>query len=84
MCRDTQLRDAVLATLRETFPLLYVRRIEGEVNEILFCQQQAKHKLPPAELRDTAQILEKALRQPGQAWDTTYVLADVLEAVKLV
>ncbi|CAI5776318.1 eEF1A lysine and N-terminal methyltransferase isoform X3 [Podarcis lilfordi] len=84
VCRDTQLRDAVLATLRETFPLLYVRRIEGEVNEILFCQQQAKHKLPPAELRDTAQILEKALRQPGQAWDTTYVLADVLEAVKLV
>nr|XP_034978267.1 eEF1A lysine and N-terminal methyltransferase isoform X2 [Zootoca vivipara] len=84
VCRDTQLRDAVLATLRETFPLLYVRRIEGEVNEILFCQQQAKHKLPPAELRDTAQILEKALRQPGQAWDATYVLADVLEAVKLV
>nr|XP_028588121.1 eEF1A lysine and N-terminal methyltransferase isoform X7 [Podarcis muralis] len=84
VCRDTQLRDAVLATLRETFPLLYVRRIEGEVNDILFCQQQAKHKLPPAELRDTAQILEKALRQPGQAWDTTYVLADVLEAVKLV
>ncbi|XP_033007100.1 eEF1A lysine and N-terminal methyltransferase isoform X3 [Lacerta agilis] len=84
VCRDTQLRDAVLATLRETFPLLYVRRIEGEVNEILFCQQQAKCKLPPAELRDTAQILEKALRQPGQAWDTTYVLADALEAVKLV
>ncbi|XP_053247145.1 eEF1A lysine and N-terminal methyltransferase isoform X7 [Podarcis raffonei] len=84
VCRDTQLHDTVLATLRETFPLLYVRRIEGEVNEILFCQQQAKHKLPPAELRDTAQILEKALRQPGQAWDATYVLADVLEAVKLL
>ncbi|XP_062989840.1 eEF1A lysine and N-terminal methyltransferase isoform X2 [Elgaria multicarinata webbii] len=84
VCRDSQLRDSVLATLRETFPLLYVRRIEGEVNEILFCQQQTRHKLPPMELQQTAQILEKALRQPGQAWDSTYVLADVLEAVRLV
>ncbi|XP_054835158.1 eEF1A lysine and N-terminal methyltransferase [Eublepharis macularius] len=83
VCRDARLRDTVLAALKETFPLLYVRRIEGEVNEILFCQQQSRHKLPPGELRESAQILEKALRQPGCAWDSTYILADMLEAVQL-
>ncbi|XP_061439972.1 eEF1A lysine and N-terminal methyltransferase [Rhineura floridana] len=84
VCRDTLLRDAVLVTLRETFPLLYSRRIEGEVNEILLCQQETRHKLLPVELQGTAQVLQKALQQPGQAWDSTYVLADVLEAVRLM
>ncbi|XP_053100618.1 eEF1A lysine and N-terminal methyltransferase isoform X2 [Hemicordylus capensis] len=84
VCRNSLLRDDVLATLKEAFPVLYARRIEGEVNEILFCQPQTKHKLSPVDLRETAQILEKALRQPGQTWDSTYVLADMLEAVRLV
>ncbi|XP_077188691.1 eEF1A lysine and N-terminal methyltransferase [Paroedura picta] len=84
VCRDTQLRDTVLATLKEAFPLLYARRIEGEVNEILFCQQQSQQKLPPAELQSSARVLEKALRQPGCIWDSTYVVADMLESVQLV
>lgn len=84
MCRDTKLRDAVLADLKEVFPLLYARRIKGEVNEILFCQQQSEHKVHPTELQASARVLEKALRQPGCAWDSTYVLADMLEAVQLV
>ncbi|XP_042318478.1 eEF1A lysine and N-terminal methyltransferase [Sceloporus undulatus] len=84
VCRDPLLRNDALATLKEIFPLLYTHKIEEEVNEILFCQQQTRHKLLPVDLQETAQILEKALRQPGQAWDSTYVLADVLEAVRLV
>nr|XP_056700690.1 eEF1A lysine and N-terminal methyltransferase [Euleptes europaea] len=83
VCRDAKLKDTVLAALKEAFPLLYTRRIEGEVNEILFCQQLSRHKMPPAELLESAQVLEKALRQPGCAWDSTYVLADMLEAVQL-
>lgn len=78
------LRDVVLATLRETFPLLYVRKIEGEVNEILLCQQQTRHRLSLMELQEKAKILQKALQQPGQAWDSTYVLADTLATMKLV
>ncbi|KAJ7332732.1 hypothetical protein JRQ81_014912 [Phrynocephalus forsythii] len=84
VCRDSVLRNAVLATLRETFPLLYVCKIEGEVNEILFCQQQTRHRLSPMELQEKAKILQKALRQSGQAWDSTLVLADTLATMKLV
>ncbi|XP_066480188.1 eEF1A lysine and N-terminal methyltransferase [Tiliqua scincoides] len=84
VCRDSILRDEVMAIIRKTFPLLYARRIEGEVNEILFCQQQTRQKPTSVDLRGTAKILEKALRQPGRAWDSTYVLSDILEAVKLV
>uniref|UniRef100_A0A8D0BXV5 eEF1A lysine and N-terminal methyltransferase n=1 Tax=Salvator merianae TaxID=96440 RepID=A0A8D0BXV5_SALMN len=84
VCRDSLLRDAVLATLRELFPLLYGRRIEGEVNEVLFCQQQTGHKILSVELQQTAQVVEKALRQLGKPWDSTYVLADILESVRLM
>ncbi|XP_060088414.1 eEF1A lysine and N-terminal methyltransferase [Heteronotia binoei] len=84
VCRDAKLRETVLAALKEVFPLLYAWQIEGEVNKILFCQQQGGRKLPPAELQASAQALEKALRQPGCAWDSTYTLADMLESVKLV
>ncbi|XP_048353479.1 eEF1A lysine and N-terminal methyltransferase isoform X1 [Sphaerodactylus townsendi] len=84
VCRDVKLKETILAALKEGFPSLYARRIEGEVNEILFCQQQSGHKTPPLELQKSAQVLEQALRQPGCSWDSTYVLADMLEAVQLV
>ncbi|NXD70144.1 MET13 protein, partial [Eolophus roseicapillus] len=84
VCRDVQLKESVLATLREVFPLLYVRRIEGEVNEILFCQLSPEGRRDPTELGARAQVLEGALRQPGRPWDSSYVLADMLQAVKIL
>lgn len=78
------LRGSVLAAIKETFPVLYTQKIEGEVNEIIFCQQQDKVKLSPRDFQEKAQILEKALQQPGQEWDSTYVLADMLETIRLV
>uniref|UniRef100_A0A2D4IFH0 Uncharacterized protein n=1 Tax=Micrurus lemniscatus lemniscatus TaxID=129467 RepID=A0A2D4IFH0_MICLE len=84
VCRDILLQGSVLAALKETFPVLYTQKIEGEVNEIIFCQQQDKVKLSPRDLQEKAQILEKALQRPGQEWDSTYILADMLETIKLV
>ncbi|KAM6305409.1 eEF1A lysine and N-terminal methyltransferase isoform 2-T2 [Aegotheles albertisi] len=84
VCRDTRLKESVLATLREVFPLLYTRRIEGEVNEILFCQPSPEGRRDPTELRARAQALEGALRQPGRPWDSSYVLADMLQAVRIL
>lgn len=84
VCRDLELKASVLAGLKAAFPLLYVRRIEGEVNEILFCQLQPEQKLATPELLEMAQALERTLRKPGQAWDDTYVLSDMLKTVKIV
>uniref|UniRef100_A0A8C6JTY7 eEF1A lysine and N-terminal methyltransferase n=1 Tax=Melopsittacus undulatus TaxID=13146 RepID=A0A8C6JTY7_MELUD len=84
VCRDAQLKESVLATLREVFPLLYVRHIEGEVNEILFCQLNAEGRQDLTELGARARVLEGALRQPGRPWDSSYVLADMLQAVKIL
>ncbi|XP_067388574.1 eEF1A lysine and N-terminal methyltransferase isoform X1 [Emydura macquarii macquarii] len=84
VCRDSLLKDSVLAALKEVFPLLYARRIEGEVNEILFCQPHPEGKLSAPELLETARALERTLRRPGQAWDSSYVLSDMLKAVKIV
>lgn len=78
------LQGSVLAALKEAFPVLYSQKIEGEVNEIIFCQQQGKVKLSSRDLQEKGHILEKALQQPGQEWDSTYVLADMLETIKLV
>ncbi|KAJ7396434.1 Methyltransferase-like protein 13 [Pitangus sulphuratus] len=84
VCRDTQLKESVLATLRDVFPLLYTRRIEGEVNEILFCQPSPQGRRDPTELGARARALERALREPGRPWDSSYVLADMLQAVRIL
>ncbi|NXP80154.1 MET13 protein, partial [Ramphastos sulfuratus] len=84
VCRDARLKESVLATLREVFPLLYARHIEGEVNEILFCQPSPEGRQDTTELRARAQALEGALQQPGRPWDSSYILADVLQAVKIL
>ncbi|XP_006867105.1 PREDICTED: methyltransferase-like protein 13 isoform X2 [Chrysochloris asiatica] len=84
VCRDLGLKDSVLAGLKTVFPLLYVRRIEGEVNEILFCQLHPEQKLATPELLEMAQALERTLRKPGMGWDDTYVLSDMLKTVKIV
>lgn len=84
VCRDLGLKDSVLGGLKAVFPLLYVRRIEGEVNEILFCQLHPERRLATPELLDMAQALEQTLRKPGRGWDSTYVLSDMLKTVKIV
>ncbi|XP_027751680.1 methyltransferase-like protein 13 isoform X2 [Empidonax traillii] len=84
VCRDARLKESVLATLRDVFPLLYTRRIEGEVNEILFCQPSPEGRRDPAELGARARALEGALREPGRPWDSSYVLADMLQAVRIL
>ncbi|XP_014113014.1 PREDICTED: methyltransferase-like protein 13 [Pseudopodoces humilis] len=84
VCRDARLKESVLATLRDVFPLLYARRIRGEVNEILFCQPGPAGRRGPAELGARARALEGALRQPGRPWDGSYALADVLQSVLIL
>nr|XP_035936450.1 eEF1A lysine and N-terminal methyltransferase isoform X3 [Halichoerus grypus] len=84
VCRDLGLKDSVLTGLKAVFPLLYVRRIEGEVNEILFCQLHPEQKLATPELLEMAQALEQTLRKPGKGWDDTYILSDMLKTVKIV
>ncbi|KAM5203179.1 eEF1A lysine and N-terminal methyltransferase isoform 2-T2 [Hipposideros larvatus] len=84
VCRDLGLKDSVLGGLKAVFPLLYVRRIEGEVNEILFCQLRPEQTRAMPELLEMAQALEQALRKPGRGWDDTYVLSDMLKTVKIV
>ena len=74
----------MLAGLKAVFPLLYVRRIEGEVNEILFCQPHPERKVATPELLEMAQALEQTLRKPGKGWDDTYVLSDMLKTVRIV
>lgn len=84
VCRDLGLKDSVLGGLKAAFPLLYVRRIEGEVNEILFCQLRPEQSRATPELLEMAQALEQTLRKPGRGWDDTYVLSDMLKTVKIV
>ncbi|XP_023366553.1 methyltransferase-like protein 13 isoform X2 [Otolemur garnettii] len=84
VCRDMGLKDSVLARLKVVFPLLYVRRIEGEVNEILFCQLHSEQKLATPELLEMAHALERTLKKPGRGWDDSYILSDMLKTVKIV
>lgn len=84
VCRDARLKESVLATLREVFPLLYARRIDEEVNEILFCQPNPKSRRDPVELTVLAQALEGSMQQLGHSWDSSYALADMLQAITIL
>lgn len=84
VCRDARLKESVLAILREVFPLLYARRIDGEVNEILFCQLSPESRRDPVELTVLAQALEGSMQQLGRSWDSSYVLADMLQAISIL
>lgn len=84
VCRDARLKESVLAILREVFPLLYARRIDGEVNEILFCQLSPESQRDPVELTVLAQALEGSMQQLGRSWDSSYVLADMLQAISIL
>ncbi|KAM4023480.1 eEF1A lysine and N-terminal methyltransferase isoform 2-T2 [Anomaloglossus baeobatrachus] len=84
VCRDPVLKKKVINTIHEVFPLIYVQKIEDEVNEILFCCPVSGQRRDLSELKESARSLEKQLKRPGMLWDETFVLADMLKSVQIV
>ncbi|KAG8555837.1 hypothetical protein GDO81_017834 [Engystomops pustulosus] len=84
VCRDPDLKGKVIKTIHEVFPLIYVQKIEDEVNEILFCRPHSGQTHDISNIKETAGGLEKQLRRPGMLWDESFVLADMLKSVQIV
>ncbi|XP_072130362.1 eEF1A lysine and N-terminal methyltransferase isoform X2 [Mobula birostris] len=84
VCRDDRLKEKVMADIKLVFPLVYLQKIEGEVNEILYCQLSTELKTGSKHLLNAGQILENDLRKSGKHWDQTYRLAEMLEKVTIV
>eukprot|EP00062_Callorhinchus_milii_P010839 gi/632956140/ref/XP_007893811.1/ PREDICTED: methyltransferase-like protein 13 [Callorhinchus milii] len=83
VCRDSALKGTVMAVIKEMFPLIYLQKIEGEVNEILFCRLNADDTSGVNELQKAGRVLENALKKPGTHWDATYSLAEALKKVTI-
>ncbi|XP_043918670.1 eEF1A lysine and N-terminal methyltransferase isoform X2 [Protopterus annectens] len=83
VCRDAILKEKVVGVIKEVFPLVYLRDIEGEVNEIFFCTLSADPTIHRSGFQKQAQSLENKLRRPGIKWDSTYSLSKLLQEVKL-
>ncbi|XP_061096025.1 eEF1A lysine and N-terminal methyltransferase isoform X2 [Conger conger] len=66
VCRNSALRESVVARVRDVFPHVLSRGIEGEINEVLLCVREASAQgehcpfSPPA-LNKAAQSLQRAL-----------------------
>ncbi|XP_067845854.1 eEF1A lysine and N-terminal methyltransferase [Heptranchias perlo] len=84
VCRDCTLKEKVMVAIKEVFPLIYLQKIEGEVNEILYCQLTTELKAGSKDLLEAGQILENALKKPGRQWDQTYHLVEMLKKVTIV
>lgn len=84
VCRDPVLKEKVIKTIRDVFPLIYVQKIEDEVNEILFCCLVSGQSRDVSDLKESAKSLENQLRRPGRLWDETFVLADMFKSVQIV
>lgn len=69
VCRDSSLRAEVMKSVRQVFPRVFARAIEGEVNDVLFCLREAgknKDTGIPAELKKAAKNLQGAIRAHSQ------------------
>ncbi|XP_069793838.1 eEF1A lysine and N-terminal methyltransferase isoform X1 [Narcine bancroftii] len=84
VCRDPALRKKVIAAIKSVFPLVYLQKIEDEVNEILYCQLSMELKTGSKDLLEAGQMLEKTLKKPGKHWDQTYRLAKMLEKITII
>ncbi|XP_067893889.1 eEF1A lysine and N-terminal methyltransferase isoform X1 [Heterodontus francisci] len=84
VCRDHILKEKVMTVIKGVFPLIYLQKIEGEVNEILYCQLTTELKARSKDLLEAGQILENTLKKPGKHWDQTYNLAEMLKKVTIV
>ncbi|XP_075689411.1 eEF1A lysine and N-terminal methyltransferase isoform X2 [Rhinoderma darwinii] len=84
VCRDPVLKGQVIKTIHDVFPLIYVQKIEDEVNEILFCQPVSGQSRDLPDLKESARSLEKQLKRPGLLWDETFVLADMFKSIQVV
>lgn len=87
VCRDSSRRKSVLDRVRDVFPCVFSRGIEGEVNEVLLCCRSAgdghKPHAVPHTLQQTAKDLQKTLRNKTQTApcvpqiDITAMLSDL-------
>ncbi|XP_078263925.1 eEF1A lysine and N-terminal methyltransferase isoform X2 [Rhinoraja longicauda] len=84
VCRDHALKEKALEVIKLVFPLVYLQKIEGEVNEILYCQLSTEHKAVSKDLLEAGLMLENDLKKTGKHWDQTYRLAEMLEKVTIV
>ncbi|KAJ8388464.1 hypothetical protein AAFF_G00133400 [Aldrovandia affinis] len=88
VCRDSALRESVLGRIRDVFPRVLSRRIEGEVNEVLLCvrgqDERGEHSpfsLPA--LHKAAQNLQGALQGHNTACNPQIDISALLEDMKI-
>nr|XP_014345432.1 PREDICTED: methyltransferase-like protein 13 isoform X2 [Latimeria chalumnae] len=82
VCRDCALKTRVIDTVKRIFSLVYLQKIEDEVNEILFCAVDAGLAAAGDELVSRARSVEQRLKKAGLPQDSTYCLSDMLKTMK--
>ncbi|KAI8512371.1 Methyltransferase-like protein 13 [Branchiostoma belcheri] len=96
-CRNTTLRASVIESVRSVFPRILSKKIEDEVNEILFCFPREKDVHESGDARRAAEfsleefghlkkavgVVEKVAKGCAQKWDQTLELTELLEGLKL-
>eukprot|EP00058_Branchiostoma_floridae_P014709 XP_002600197.1 hypothetical protein BRAFLDRAFT_204501 [Branchiostoma floridae] len=97
-CRNMTLRASVVETVKSIFPRILSKKIEDEVNEIVFCFPREKdvHESGDAvgttevsleelgNLKESIRIVEKVAKGASQRWDQTLELTEQLDGLKLV
>ncbi|KAG9350940.1 hypothetical protein JZ751_024829 [Albula glossodonta] len=88
VCRDSALRENVLGRVRNVFPRVLSRGIEGEVNEVLLCvrgqgEQGELSPFSPPALRKAAQSLQGALQGHSTPCKPQIDITALLEDLKI-
>lgn len=88
VCRDSALRARVLGRVRDVFPCVLSRDVEGEVNEVLLCfrrggEQGERDRADPEELGKACRRLQGALDTSDVPHKAQIDIAALLEDLKI-
>ncbi|KAJ8376359.1 hypothetical protein SKAU_G00069390 [Synaphobranchus kaupii] len=88
VCRNSALRESVVGRVRDVFPRVLSRGIEGEVNEVLLCvreqSEQGEHSaFSPPVLSKAAESLQRALQGHSTPCNPQIDISALLEHLKI-
>lgn len=86
MCRDEKLREQVLIELRQSFRSICSYKLDEDVNEVLYCRNDAAFEALPA-WKSNFEIVAKNLNSVTKEYkisnDEVIDVADFLKELKL-
>ncbi|XP_070531898.1 eEF1A lysine and N-terminal methyltransferase-like [Ptychodera flava] len=90
VCRDTTVKSTVFKDLKSVFPRIYCKKIEDQVNEVVFALKDRTDDKPEQLAvinklcREKAGKLQTVAKQHTDSWDSSMNLAEMIDNLQII